>query len=72
MSAALTDTGVPYSTFDILGDEAIRQGLKEYSDWPTFPQLYCQGELLGGCDIVLEMAKEGGAEGDTGGGLSPS
>ena len=59
MSAALKETGVAFDTFDILGDEAVRQGLKEYSNWPTYPQLYVKGELLGGCDIILEMAAEG-------------
>jgi Grx4 family monothiol glutaredoxin len=57
--AALKETGVAFDTFDILGDEAIRQGLKEYSNWPTYPQLYVKGELLGGCDIIMEMAAEG-------------
>ena len=57
--AALKETGVAFDTFDILGDEAVRQGLKEYSNWPTYPQLYVKGELLGGCDIILEMAAEG-------------
>ena len=46
-------------TFDILSDEGARSGLKVFSDWPTFPQLYVSGELLGGCDIVMEMAQEG-------------
>ena len=50
---------VPFSSFDILGDEAIRAGLKEFSNWPTYPQLYVRGELVGGCDIVLEMASSG-------------
>ena len=54
-TAGCTDFG----SFDILADEAVRQGLKEYSSWPTYPQLYVNGELLGGCDIVLEMAKAG-------------
>jgi glutaredoxin-related protein len=40
-------------------DEAVRQGLKEFAHWPTYPQLYVNGELLGGCDIVLEMAAGG-------------
>ena len=57
--AALDATGVAYETFNILEDEAIRQGLKAYSDWPTYPQLYYKSELLGGCDIVLEMAADG-------------
>ena len=56
---ALSDTGVEYSTFDILQDEEVRQGLKAFSNWPTYPQLYAGGELLGGCDIVLEMAAGG-------------
>jgi glutaredoxin-related protein len=50
---------VPFSSFDILGDEAIRSGLKTFSNWPTYPQLYARGELVGGCDIVLELASSG-------------
>ncbi len=50
---------VPFGSFDILGDEAVRQGLKEHSNWPTYPQLYARGELLGGCDIVEELARSG-------------
>ena len=57
--AALEETGVPFGHFDILSDEEVRQGLKKFSDWPTYPQLYVNGEFLGGCDIVLEMAQEG-------------
>lgn len=56
---ALSSSGVSFKTFDILSDEAVRQGLKAISNWPTYPQLFVKGELLGGCDIVLEM-KEGG------------
>lgn len=56
---ALNETGVEYGTFNILSDEEVRQGLKTYSNWPTFPQLYVNGELLGGCDIILEMSKSG-------------
>lgn len=48
-----------YSTFDILQDEEVRQGLKVYSDWPTYPQLYIKGELIGGLDIVKEMVADG-------------
>jgi len=55
----LNETGVPYTTFDILSDDEVRQGLKTYSNWPTYPQLYVKGELLGGLDIIKEM-KEGG------------
>lgn len=51
----LTETGVQYETFDILTDEEVRQGLKEYSDWPTYPQLYVNGELIGGLDIIKEL-----------------
>lgn len=56
---ALDETGVSFGTFDILTDEAVRTGIKEMQNWPTFPQLYCKGELVGGCDIVLEMAASG-------------
>ena len=60
---ALRDSGLDepekFGTFDILSDEGVRSGLKVFSDWPTFPQLYVSGELLGGCDIVMEMAQEG-------------
>jgi len=48
-----------FGHFDILSDAAVREGLKTFSNWPTYPQLYCAGELLGGCDIVLEMAANG-------------
>jgi glutaredoxin-related protein len=46
---------VPFKSVDILEDEALRAGVKVYGDWPTYPQLYVKGELLGGCDIVTEM-----------------
>ena len=52
-----------YGAFDILQDEEVRQGLKEYSDWPTYPQLYVDGELVGGLDIVREMVEDGELEG---------
>lgn len=48
-----------YETFDILSDEEVRQELKVYSDWPTYPQLYVKGELIGGLDIVKEMQTSG-------------
>jgi len=51
----LDETGVPYDAFNILEDEEVRQGLKEFSDWPTYPQVYVKGELLGGLDIVCEL-----------------
>ena len=50
--------GVNFEHFDILGDEEIRQGLKKYSDWPTYPQLYVKSKLVGGLDIVSEMAED--------------
>jgi Grx4 family monothiol glutaredoxin len=57
--AALQQAGVKFGHFDILQDEEVRQGLKELSSWPTYPQLYVGGELLGGCDIVQEYASQG-------------
>ena len=50
---------VPFKTFNILEDDDIRQGIKEYSDWPTVPQLYVNGEFIGGCDILTEMHSNG-------------
>ncbi|CAN9514167.1 unnamed protein product [Ophioblennius macclurei] len=55
----LNHTGVEYDTFDILSDEEVRQGLKTYSNWPTYPQLYVKGELIGGLDIVKELQESG-------------
>ncbi|KIM21250.1 hypothetical protein M408DRAFT_333569 [Serendipita vermifera MAFF 305830] len=49
-------------TYDVLVDPELRQSIKEYSDWPTIPQLYVKGELVGGCDIVLDMHKTGQLE----------
>ena len=59
LRASGLDEPEKFGTFDILSDEGVRSGLKVFSDWPTFPQLYVSGELLGGCDIVMEMAQEG-------------
>lgn len=56
---ALKKDGLGFGSFDILTDEEVRQGLKTYSNWPTFPQLYYKGELIGGCDIVLELHNNG-------------
>lgn len=56
---ALKEEGVTFGSFDILSDEAVRQGLKSFSNWPTYPQLYYKGELIGGCDIILEMKNNG-------------
>lgn len=53
----LNGLNVDYWTFDILQDNAVREGLKVYSDWPTYPQLYLDGELLGGLDVVKEEIK---------------
>lgn len=50
---------VSFETFDILGDEEVRQGLKSFSDWPTYPQVYINGELIGGLDIVKEIKASG-------------
>jgi len=58
----LDATGVPYDAFNIFEDDEVRQGLKEFSDWPTYPQLYLKGELLGGLDIVREMKETGELE----------
>lgn len=55
----LNACGAKYTTYDILQDPEIRQGLKEYSNWPTFPQLYVNGELIGGCDIMTELFQKG-------------
>ncbi|AFY54027.1 monothiol glutaredoxin, Grx4 family [Rivularia sp. PCC 7116] len=51
--------GVPYETFDILEDQEIRQGVKEYSEWPTIPQVYINGEFVGGSDILIELYQKG-------------
>jgi len=57
--ALLKEHGIEFDTFDILGDEDVRQGLKTYSNWPTFPQIYAKGKLVGGLDILKELADEG-------------
>ena len=51
-----------FGTFDILSDDSLRQGVKEYSNWPTFPQLYVGGQLVGGSDIMMEMWEAGELE----------
>ncbi|RLN91921.1 hypothetical protein BBJ28_00024450, partial [Nothophytophthora sp. Chile5] len=51
--------GFKYGHFDILSDDSVRQGLKKYSNWPTFPQLYVNGELIGGLDIVQQLQEDG-------------
>ena len=50
---------VDYQDVNVLADENIRQGIKDYSDWPTIPQLYVKGEFIGGCDIITEMTMTG-------------
>lgn len=55
----LRSLDVPFETLDVLANEALRQGLKEYSSWPTFPQLYIDGEFFGGCDITVDAYKSG-------------
>lgn len=57
--AILRQVGVPFKTFNILNDPEIRNGLKEYSNWPTYPQLYVGGKLIGGNDIITEMYQSG-------------
>ena len=57
--AILKNLGVSFNTFNILNDPEIRQGLKEYSNWPTYPQLYINGQLIGGNDVITEMYKNG-------------
>jgi monothiol glutaredoxin len=55
----LNSLGVPFETFDVLSDMDVRQGIKEYSNWPTIPQVYLHGELIGGSDILIEMFNSG-------------
>ena len=57
-----THMGVPFKTANVLEDEELREGIKQYSQWPTIPQLYVKGELVGGCDIVTEMFQSGELE----------
>ena len=57
--AILDRLGATYETVDVLQDPEIRQGIKEYSDWPTIPQLYVKGEFVGGSDIMMEMYENG-------------
>jgi monothiol glutaredoxin len=59
VAGVLNYMGVEFADVNVLADEAIRQGIKDYSDWPTVPQLYVKGEFVGGCDIVTEMTLSG-------------
>jgi len=55
----LTHMGVKFKGIDVLTDPAVRQGIKDFSNWPTVPQLYVKGEFVGGCDIIREMFESG-------------
>lgn len=55
----LNSVGADYDTFNVLSDMDVREGIKEYASWPTIPQLYIDGEFVGGCDIVREMNARG-------------
>jgi len=55
----LSHLGVKFKGIDVLADPSVRQGIKEFSSWPTIPQLYVQGEFVGGCDIIREMFETG-------------
>jgi len=59
VAGVLNFMGVEYQDVNVLADADIRQGIKDYSDWPTIPQLYVKGEFVGGCDIVTEMTLSG-------------
>ena len=56
---ALSNLGIKFKGVDVLADMKIREGIKQFSNWPTIPQLYVKGEFVGGCDIVREMASSG-------------
>jgi monothiol glutaredoxin len=58
----LSHLGVPFSSANVLEEQELREGVKEYSQWPTIPQLYVKGEFVGGCDIVTEMFQSGELE----------
>ena len=62
VAGILAAYGVPYAAVNVLLSEDIRQGIKEYSDWPTIPQLYIKADFIGGCDIVTEMHENGELE----------
>ncbi len=59
VSHVLSNLGVKFLDIDVLRDAEIRQGIKDFSDWPTIPQLYIKGEFIGGCDIIKEMFQSG-------------
>ena len=55
----LNSLGAPFETFDVLSDMEVRQGIKDFSNWPTIPQVYLDGEFIGGSDILIEMYNSG-------------
>ena len=59
VAGVLNFMGVPFTDVNVLADEDLRQGIKDYSDWPTVPQLFVKGEFVGGCDIITEMMLSG-------------
>ena len=59
VAGVLNFMGVEYTDVNVLSDDEIRQGIKDFSDWPTIPQLYVKGEFVGGCDIITEMTLSG-------------
>ncbi|TYB90265.1 Grx4 family monothiol glutaredoxin [Oceaniovalibus sp. ACAM 378] len=59
VAGVLNFMGVEFADVNVLADEGIRQGIKNFSDWPTIPQLYVKGEFVGGCDIITEMTMSG-------------
>ena len=59
VAGVLNYMGVDYTDVNVLADDEVRQGIKDYSDWPTIPQLYVKGEFVGGCDIITEMTLSG-------------
>ena len=59
VAGVLNFMGIEYSDVNVLDDESIRQGIKDYAEWPTIPQLYVKGEFVGGCDIITEMTLSG-------------
>ncbi|AZV78125.1 Grx4 family monothiol glutaredoxin [Parasedimentitalea marina] len=63
VAGVLNYIGIEYTDVNVLADEDIRSGIKDYSDWPTIPQLYIKGEFVGGCDIITEMALSGELDG---------
>mmetsp|Transcript_14362 Transcript_14362/g.37287 ORF Transcript_14362/g.37287 Transcript_14362/m.37287 type:complete len:144 (+) Transcript_14362:40-471(+) len=59
LKAVTESNGADFETFDVLSDQEVREGIKEYSNWPTIPQCYVDGEFIGGCDLLIEMYQNG-------------